>query len=354
MKIDAAAYSPRSLTIIPTYRCTAQCTQCCFESNPTLRHRLSLETINSRIDDAVRSFPDLEVVVFSGGEVFLLKDDLYAAIAHAVSHGKRVRCVTNASWGKRESHASDVAEKLVNAGLSEINISTGLDHQKWVPFTSVENACSALVQAGINTLITIEADSKDSYCLQTALESSIVTRLLRDYPVLFSLQSNSWMPFHNEYDDRGSASGLAALTDGCTQLFGNVVVNPHDELAACCGLTFEHIPELKLGKLSGGNMQCLYEESFDDFLKIWIHIDGPGTIIRKLFGDNANNYYSNIRHICEACAILHKDEKIRSALKDRYKEFIPEVMARWYARITLRNIESTRQSIQIAPREVQS
>jgi Radical SAM superfamily len=352
MKIDAAAYSPRSLTIIPTYRCTAQCAQCCFESNPTLSHRLSLETIKSRIDDAVNSFPDLEVVVFSGGEVFLLKDDLYAAISHAVSYGKRTRCVTNASWGKRGPHAAEVAERLINAGISEINISTGLDHQKWIPFTSIENASSALVKAGINTLVTIEADSKDSYCLYTALHSTIITELLRDYPLLFSLQSNSWMPFHSEYDERGSGSGLAALTGGCTQLFGNVVVNPYDELAACCGLTFEHIPELKLGKLSKRTMQLLYEESFDDFLKIWIHIDGPGTIIRKLFGDNADDHYSNIRHICEACAVLHKDERLRNALKDRYKEFVPEVMARWYARITLRNIESLRQVIQIAPKEV--
>jgi hypothetical protein len=353
MKIDAAAYSPRSLTIIPTYRCTAQCDQCCFESNPTLRHRLSLETIKSRIDEAVHSFPDLQVIVFSGGEVFLLKDDLYAAIAHAVSHGKRVRCVTNASWGKRDSHAAEVAEKLASAGISEINISTGLDHQKWVPFTSIENACSALVKAEICTLVTIEADSNNSHCLQTALASSIITELLRDYPLLFSLQSNSWMPFHDGYDERGQASGLAALTDGCSQLFGNIVVNPYDELAACCGLTFEHIPELKLGRLSNGCMQRMYEDSFEDFLKIWIHIDGPGTIIRKLFGESANDYYLNIRHICQACAILHKDEKIRDTLRDRYKEFVPDVMARWYARITLRTIESSRQVNQISRKEVQ-
>jgi hypothetical protein len=345
MKISAATYSPKSLTIIPTYRCTAQCEQCCFESSPRLRHRLPLSTIKARIDDAVRSFPDLELIVFSGGEVFLLKEDLFAAIAHAASYGKLVRCVTNASWGKRRNHSSDVATQLKVAGITEINISTGLDHQKWVPFSSVENACEALISAGITTLVTVEADSSESQCLQTALQSPIFIELLREYPLLFSLQSNSWMPFHSEYTERGKTAGLAALNEGCSQLFGNVVVNPYDELAACCGLTFEHIPELKLGKLQVDGMQKLYESSLNDFLKIWIHVDGPGNILRKLFGEQIDDQFGDIRHICQACVILHKDEKIRDALKSRYREFIPEVLERWHARIALRNLESHRQVI---------
>ena len=340
--ITAEAVSPRSITILPTYRCSAACDQCCFESNPRLRHRLDLQTILCRIDEAVTSFPELELVVFSGGEVFLLKEDLFTAIEHAHARGMSVRCVTNAFWGKRPGHAQEIAERLVDVGCSEVNISTGRDHQQWVPFEAIENACEALINAGMTTLVTIESDAADSSCLTAALKSPTLSHLLRTNPLLFTIQCNSWMPFNSEYVERGAAQGLEALKEGCTQIFSNVVVNPYDELAACCGLTFEHIPELKLGHLSNAGMRQLYDASLQDFLKIWIHVDGPGTILRKLFGDTINEKFSEVRHICQACAILHKDEVVRDMLRMRYHEFVSEVLLRWNARIALRTLETGR------------
>ncbi len=337
--IDASTMSPRSVTILPTYRCTAACGQCCFESNPRLRHRLDLDTILARIDEAVQAFPELELVVFSGGEAFLLKDDLFVAIAHASAYGKAVRCVSNGFWGKRPAHAAATAVRLVQAGCSEVNISTGRDHQEWVGFDAVENASQALVQAGLRTLVTVETDAQDSACMAAALHSPVFKRLLQEQPELFSLQCNSWMPFNDRYAERGEAQGLAALKEGCSQLFSNVVVNPYDELAACCGLTFEHIPELKLGGLEARGMRQLYEESLQDFLKIWIHIDGPGEILRKLFGPEIDAELPDIRHICQACTILHKAPKVREAVRARYHEFAPEVLLRWHARVALRNFE---------------
>jgi hypothetical protein len=349
--INADSVSPRSVTILPTYRCTAACEQCCFESNPRLRHRLPLATIVRRIDEAADAFPDLQLVVFSGGEVFLLKDDLFTAIAHAHGRGLSVRCVTNGFWGKQLTHAHSTAQRLVQSGCTEINISTGRDHQRWVAFDSVENACEALVDAGLSTLVTVETDAADSSCLQLAVESPRLSLLLRRYPLLFSLQCNSWMPFNGDYVERGAPQGLAALNEGCTQLFSNVVVNPYDELAACCGLTFEHIPELKLGRLDHEGMRSLYDASLQDFLKIWIHIDGPGTILRKLFGSSVDEELADVRHICQACVILHRNPKVRDALRTRYHEFVPDVMLRWHARLALRNLEICHQDTRHRPEQ---
>jgi hypothetical protein len=224
--INADSVSPRSVTILPTYRCTAACEQCCFESNPRLRHRLPLATIVRRIDEAADAFPDLQLVVFSGGEVFLLKDDLFTAIAHAHGRGLSVRCVTNGFWGKRLVHAHSTAQRLVQSGCTEINISTGRDHQRWVAFDSVENACEALVDAGLSTLVTVETDAADSSCLRSAVESPRLSLLLRRYPLLFSLQCNSWMPFNGDYVERGAPQGLAALNEGCTRMALTLAFQP--------------------------------------------------------------------------------------------------------------------------------
>lgn len=330
---------PESLTILPTYRCNAACEQCCFESNPRVKGRLSLDTIKQRITDAHQSFANLRLVVFSGGEAFLLKDDLFAAIRHASNLGLKTRCVTNAFWGKTVRQAQATVAKLQAAGISEVNISTGADHQQWVPFSSVEQAVDALVSADIFTLVTVEKDAPSTRCYDTAAQSPVLRRWMREKPLKLSLQCNSWMPFHDEYEERGVPGGLAALTEGCSQVFHNLVVTPHDQLAACCGLTFEHIPEMKLGSLEAASMGELFDDALRDFLKIWIHVEGPGTILRRLFGDEIDEELSHIRHICEACSVMHLHPRVRSELRARYHEFVPEVLARFNLKVALRRRE---------------
>ncbi|HET7370556.1 MAG TPA: radical SAM protein, partial [Gammaproteobacteria bacterium] len=226
------ALFPDTLTILATYRCNAACEQCCFESNPKISGRLSLDTIKAHIDQAADAFPALQIVVFSGGECFLLKEDLYAAIRHATSKNLLTRCVTNAFWGKTATHAKKVVEELVAAGLTELNISTGLDHQKWVPFSSVVTAAKILVDAGIRTLITIERDSETSRCYTTAIENRTVTTLLKEHPDRFYIQTNSWMPFHDDAVPRARIEDRTQLKQGCPQLFHNTVVTPHNKLSA--------------------------------------------------------------------------------------------------------------------------
>ena len=264
---------------------------------------------------------------------------LFLAISHARSLGLRVRCVTNAFWGKTSRMARRNVASLLEAGVSEINISTGADHQEHVPFESIENACEALVTAGVMTLVTVEKDSPKTNCLQRATSSERLRQVLERHPRLFSIQCNSWMPFHAGYVERGAPAGLESLTDGCNQIFNNLVVTPYGRLAACCGLTFEHIPELTLGDLNAEEMQGLFNSALNDFLKVWIHLDGPATILRKLFGDKINDELKEVRHICQACAVLHLHPKVRSELSSRYQVFVPDVLARFALKVEIRRRE---------------
>ncbi|MEB0141092.1 MULTISPECIES: radical SAM protein [unclassified Undibacterium] len=331
---------PDTLTILTTYRCNAECRQCCFESNPKIEKRLSLDVINKRIEEAYRTFPALKLIVFSGGETFLLKDDLYSAIKYANSLGLMTRCVTNGFWGKTIGTAKRTVQKLVASGINEINISTGSDHQKWVPFESIENAAQVLVESGVFTLVTVERDSEKSNCYERAANSVVLKKLLQDKPLLFTLQCNSWMPFHDDYEQRGAPIGID-VPDGCSQIFHNLVVTPHDQLAACCGLTFEHIPEMKLGTLGEKTMDKMFNEALDDFLKIWIHLDGPTKIMKKLFDEEVDEGLSQVHHICQACAIMHLHTRVRETLKARYTEFLPDVLSRFSLKIAMRNAEKS-------------
>lgn len=327
---------PHTLTLLVTYRCNAKCEQCCFESNPTITERLSLDQITGHILEAKSNFPALKLVVFSGGECFLLKQDLFKAISFARSHGLMTRCVTNGFWGKTPRVAVRTVKQLISAGLTEINISTGRDHQQWVPLESVENAASALIAAGIRTVVTVEADAVDSECVAHARDSQVFRRLLRDRPERFTLQTNIWMPFNADWQERRTKAALSDNADeGCGQVFGNTVVTPHNLLSSCCGLTLEHIPEMKIADLGKTPLASGFTAQYEDFLKIWIHVDGPSKIVRRLFPENADQLLGNSMHMCQACAILHKHPQIKEAIKARYSEFVPDVLARFNATIEI-------------------
>lgn len=344
---------PETITILPTYRCNAACEQCCFESNPDVEGRLSREELFGIIEAAKNDFASLRMVVFSGGECTLLKDDLYDAIGLATSLGLQTRIVTNAGWAKTARTAAHIADKLAGAGLKELNISTGLDHQKWVPLQSVIQAAQAGLARGITTLITIEKDSPDSGCLAAASSSDAVIAMLKDHPSNFYLLSNAWMPFNDRWTDRGKQDAGPQANKGCEQLFHNLVFTPYKEISACCGLTFEYIPELKIGRIGEGKgLASIYEEGLNDFLKIWVHVDGPRKIVKTLMGDGAESETVDEHvHICQSCVYMYQTPAIREAVRDNYAKHFPDVMARFLAMRRVMSRVSETASTEVQHRE---
>lgn len=325
--------SPKSMTVLCTYQCTAACQQCCFESSPSITGRLDGQTIQARILEATRAFPDIRVVVFSGGEAFLLKDQLTECIAFATHHGLGTRVVTNGFWAKRMERAETVSRAVSNAGLTELNISTGRDHQAFVSMETVINAATAAIGAGIRTLITVETDTVDSDCYSSLISDPRIEDLLRNGEL--SVISNFWMPFHADAPTRVQAPDIQGLRKGCKQVFDNIVITPHDNLSACCGLTLEHIPELRLGKNTGDNIRDDYLSQSQDFMKYWLSVDGPYTAIERIAGSRAEELLQGVVHQCQACAVLHRTPFLREAAAKQYPQLAREVMTRFILDRTL-------------------
>lgn len=320
---------PATLTILPTYRCTAACEQCCFGSNPKLRERLSREEIFDAIEQANTAFTTLRQVVFSRGECVMLGEDLYAGIAHANALGLATRIVTNGYWGSSVNKAAKVAAKLAESGLKEVNISTGRDHAEFIPIESVLTAASAAIEYGIFVLITAEQDAADSDVIAAITSHPRFSSLDQLGHEKFRFQINTWMKFTDEHADR-PLHQKAPKMEPCHQIFSNIVVTPHRNIAACCGLTFEHIPEMRLGSLDDPSaIAAAYAKETSDFLKIWIHLDGPDRIVQKLYGNEPPKDLISKDHMCETCVRMHKCDTTRELIRTRYIEFYPEVMLRY-------------------------
>lgn len=322
---------PTSMTILPTYKCNASCKDCCFQSSPRLSTKLSGKAILERIHEAKASFPSIRQVIFSGGEALLLKGELLDALSLATKLGLGTRLVSNGFWGKRQQTSEAFARNLKVCGLKELNLSTGLDHQKFVPEESIVQAAAAAVLERITTLITVEVDSVDSKCLESLLAHPDIHTLNKSG--LFRIISNSWMPYDSSERARHPPNSGTQLRKGCSQIFNNITIKPDDRLSACCGLTLERIPELDLGANSGSNMRALYDAQQDDLMKIWLHLDGPHQIISASVPDHLQSKLDDVVHICQACSLLHRDPEIAAYAQAAALRMMPDLITRFTIRV---------------------
>lgn len=92
---------PRCLVFVSTLGCTARCRDCCFSASPgKANQRLRLQEMLEILDAVVETVPSVENVVFTGGEPFLLREDLVTAVGAAAKRGLGTRIVTNGFWSR--------------------------------------------------------------------------------------------------------------------------------------------------------------------------------------------------------------------------------------------------------------
>jgi len=85
------------LVFSTTNQCNARCHDCPVVSIKNMPARLKPEVM-MRVVDEVSGWGTLRLVVFTGGESFLLGKDLYKTVAHVAKKGILTRIVTNAYW----------------------------------------------------------------------------------------------------------------------------------------------------------------------------------------------------------------------------------------------------------------
>lgn len=242
----------RTLSIMPTWKCTAECGHCGTLSSPRERTSLSLDVMLSAIDEAA----DLgyQVVVFTGGEPTLAGRSLLTAIRRAASYGMTTRIVTNCYWAAKDVTAKRRADSFVRAGLREINFSTGDQHARFVPVENVLRATRAAIEAGLRTIIIMVETVKDrNITKQTIAQHPKWLQLREDYPGIVPLiQESPWMPLDprhvTKYNNGFTVDhSNLATRNGCTNVLTTTTLQANGSLGACCGLGRNSSPSCSLG-----------------------------------------------------------------------------------------------------------
>ncbi|GAA0274940.1 radical SAM/SPASM domain-containing protein [Streptomyces polychromogenes] len=324
---------PEALTILGTYKCTAACENCCFGSNPFITKRLDLAQILSFVEEGAR-YPTCKLVVFSGGECFLLGKDLVSAVKYAASLGMHTRCVTNGFWARRIPHGRRRLRELVEAGLAELNISTGDFHQRWVPQESVINAACIAAEFGLKPMIMVEVRKDRSVTSETFAADPRIRELIEGEQL--SIIESPWMPMDYRENIEQPQHRLLNrrtlhLRGGCTSVLKTIVVTPDQRVGYCCGLTRELIPELN-ADWAGGTLDDILTAGVRDFMKVWLFVDGPERILAWAASkDSRIDWEDRYAHHCHSCLALFDDPLVREAIRANYRERVEDVLARYVA-----------------------
>lgn len=317
---------PQILSFITTDRCTAACRNCCFQCSPKQNTQLTLQEMQECIDQAVRDFPDLVTCVFTGGECTTMGADLFTIICYARKRKLKTRIVTNAHWAENQEVAYEYIKKLRDSGLNELNISTGDEHQKWIPYDRVVFACNAAAAHDIFVAVTVESTSHSVFSSQNILSDERLSKAINSRKII--VKDSLWIEFDKNIEMK---KNVAVMNEGpCTNLFNTVAVSPSGIMYACCGLTCKNDAILTLGDIRNNSIRHLYDEQFDDLVKLWLYTHGPKKMNsflckKKDMPDDSDGY----PHICSLCHHVLEDRKNMDIIKNNITDIIPTIMLKY-------------------------
>jgi hypothetical protein len=261
------------------------------------------------IEEAMDYFPSVRMLVLTGGEAFLLGDGLNKLVSKATELGLPSRIVTNGYWGNTRAAARKRLAKLQECGLGEVNFSIGVEHQQYVPIRSVLNAILEAVDLGITVAIMVEIRDGQDIDLTGFIEEGIPA-LVDQGKVLFV--PSPWMSFTPGKEIPQNPLFVAESKKaqrGCNVLYNTISFTPAQKLFACCGLPMEDLDELMIADLSqGARLKDQIEQTPDDYLKAWIHVQGPQKILEYAREKGFLETVSAPVHICDACRSLYRTE----------------------------------------------
>jgi hypothetical protein len=276
----------------------------------------------------------IRLVCFSGGEAFLLNQDLVELVELAASRALMTRVVTNGYWATSERAALRRLEPLVEAGLNEINFSTGDDHAEYVPQSRIICGIAAALKLGMPVALMVESRAQRAVTAESLLPEleahpDIAPALARS---ILTIVESPWMPFGEESKVIEQPSSAMATRynldqrEPCRSVLSTVVVTPDEQLAMCCGLPREGIADLHAGSLREESMKALVDKGLHDFLKIWLFVEGPERILAWAASKDETIEWENLyAHNCDACRAMYRDDRVMTLIQEHYHEKFEEV-----------------------------
>jgi len=306
----------RELVFSVTTRCTAKCTDCpiVFENLPSAS--LTSEEMIEIIEEML-PWKTLRLVVFTGGEPFLVRDDIKEVVAFASENKLLTRIVTNAYWATSRSAAYKILEQMKEAGLTEINISCDDYHQEYIPVENIKNANKAAFELGIPALIA-HRECPDGNISIEYLSEYLGIKLQKfkkggKNPRNYVYSSGPNIPIKSK---RKCTSRSRSWMDPCPSVLNKIVISADKRVRICCGIVSDSIEELTIGTIrKRGDLIQILRAGNEDLITNWLALAGPASILEFVRSQSPGlGLPDNYVNRCHVCNELFTSEEVRRVL----------------------------------------
>jgi organic radical activating enzyme len=321
----------KTLSIMPTYTCPAACTNCASLSSPSDRTNLRQDVILSVIHEAREL--GFYNVVFTGGEATLRWKDLLEGIRLARSLEFPTRLVTNAHWAHDPEKAAESIDALLDAGLSEINFSTGDEHVRFIPIERVLYATGAATTRDLRVVLVVELRAERCVTRATLEAHPLYQSFTEKQKHKIKILESPWMPLE-PYTVERYPKGIAiddcnlSWRPGCDNVLQTYTLQADGRIGCCCGIGMRQIPELNVCNAVGEKpLHRAIEEAENDFLKLWIRWKGPERILAWAAAiDPEIRWEGMYAHHCQACARVYRDPRVAAVIREHYESMMADVI----------------------------
>ena len=287
------------------------------------------------LDQSISKYSSIKALIITGGECFTIGKDLISIIKYATKKKLSTRIVTNAFWAKTFKQAYKKLLPLSMVGLKEINFSTGDEHQKWVPSDNIIYATVASIKLNFRVAINVEKQNYTQFSSLSLTEDPRLKKYINNASgQSLTIVESIWMPFTKSTEKKINCEKKDLLITlpykRCTSLFKTIAINPKNQMYSCCGLTVDVNPFLNIGNVAEFSIDELYNNQFNDFLKIWLYTEGPQKILEYIFDKGKFERFSTENwHICQICIELFRNNQYLEFLRNNYEEVYSNIMLKY-------------------------
>ncbi|MBO4266233.1 MAG: radical SAM protein [Lachnospiraceae bacterium] len=300
------------IAIAMTDKCSASCEMCCFKCSPEGKNTLSTDFMKDVILQASK-INGIQSIGFTGGDPFMVFDQLLECSAYAHSLGLRVSVNTNGFWGKNEKRAFELVGKLKEAGVESMSFSADHIHQEYVPIADLKMAMRAVTAHNMLLDVTI---------METSTSENIVrmTEALRPEIYQSSIANHPMLPAGNALEKvkEGEFIRYFASKAAYCPFFGMASLNFDGNYYMCCSQFCREIPPLNLGSAHEVKLADLDRRiSSNDYLYVMLrrglswYVDLAGQL-----GYEIPQYLCSP---CHCCYYVFRNEKLLDEIKETVK-----------------------------------
>lgn len=310
-----------SVSINLDSKCNAACDHCCFSCSPQSTIKMEDSYIRKQVLEFSKN-PNIKVISFTGGEIFLNYQFLEELLKIAKFYNKKITLISNGFWGASRRLLKKYFEDFQKYNVVALTISYDEYHSPYVKIKSIKNIFDYRmkypeIEVSLNMAVTKEKMSDN---ILRELGSSVLGLKITKFPMITvgaAKKNIAKENIHNFYNVEKDKSILYCP--------GYELVYHHDdEIYPCCSPAIFDT-SITLRESENQTFERTIEKLNSNLLLYIIRKEGFNWFIKILKNNNLMDSFEipeDFPSVCSVCgSLFNSEEKI---------EFFKPYMEKYY------------------------